>query len=332
MYTRMHAFRYERPGNLEETIELLARLQGNGEEFVLSAGGTDLVPGLKLHDTWVGSLISLTGLRELHGVHLDGERVRIGALTTLAELALDAGVRRELPGLAAAAAEIASPQIRNRATVGGNLLVDHRCMYYNQSVQNRCAHDSCFKAGGEGCHLIPNAVRGKLPLCRARFVSDLAPVLLCLDARVRLVGPKGWREVLLAGFYLPDGMDRNVLRDGEILAEVEVRLPAPAHLRYEKLRIRNAIDFASLGVAVALLSKGKTWELRVSLTGVNEAPYHGRWDEKECGGRDAMILRACEEASKTVVPLKQDFFPPSYRRKMVSVLIRRALGRFEGWK
>lgn len=335
----MPSFSYERPTELGAALALLQRLTSAKAPYRLCAGGTDLVPDLKREGAPIGTLISLTKLEQLRGVkETSPGAFELGALTKLAEVARDA----RLPAVVAETAKkIASPQIRNQATLGGNLLVDNRCVFYNQSPENRDVHAACFKAGGETCHLVPNAKRGSAPsqsaaacgsahaptpptLCRARFVSDLAPVLMLLDAQLHLASATGTRQVALRDFYLSDGIDRTKLAPGELL--VRVTLPAQGSRRthYTKLRIREAIDFPSLGVAVSWEDTAKGHRLGVAITGVNTHPVLLTLDGAT-GQQDALLEQACTEAPKRVAPLAQDFFSPNYRRQMIPVLIRRGL-------
>lgn len=330
---RMPPFRFERPTELRQALELFRDPDGIGNGYVLSAGGTDIVPMMKSQPVSVGTLISLTKLKALGGIRLDpGKSLSLGALVTLAGLSSDTTVREAFPCIAETAGKIATPQIRNRATVGGNLLVDNRCIYFNQSEQNRLAHTPCFKAGGEACHLVPKTARGDDPLCRARSVSDLAPVLLLLRATIRIVSAAGERSLPLHDFYLPDGIFRNRLDKGEILTRIDVPLPGPsAGILYEKLRIRNAIDFPSLGVAASLdrISGGGT-RFGVALTGVHTRPVVGQVDVAARGSWEEPVNSLIAEISREVTPFRQGFFPPDYLRKMIPVLIRRNVEKLLG--
>ncbi|MEK6706139.1 MAG: FAD binding domain-containing protein [Bdellovibrionota bacterium] len=324
----MAGFRYYRPTALDEAVGIAGKLASDSEEFNFCSGGTDLVPLLKNRLIAPSSIISLTAIKELGGVALRNERtVSIGSQTTLDELIGNNIVRKLLPSVSEAASLVATRQIRNRATAGGNLLVNNRCIFFNQSETNRKAHGECFKSGGEACHLIPNAVRGKAPLCRARFVSDLAPVLMLMDARLSVAGPSGYIHVPLAEFYIKDGIERNRLEKGEILTHVEVRVPRYERIAYEKLRIRNAIDFPSLGVAVSLSDVHGIWSMGVAVSGADTHPVLLNFSTNESVGFDEMLLNACHEVTKAVTPLKQEFFPPSYKKKMIAVFINRCVKR-----
>ena len=324
MFTMMQPFRFEKPRSLKEWRTLTETLGKEKDHTILfCAGGTDIIPLLKTtpQDT-PQTLISLTAIEELGGVKLAKDKVvEIGPLTTLCEFSRDPIIQKHLPVLGETASTVASPQLRNRATVGGNILVNTRCNYFNQSEQNRAAHEVCFKAGGEMCHIVQNATRGKTPLCQARFASDLAPVMLILYAKLNLLGPDGKRSVKLREFYLPDGIECNRLKKGELLTSIEIAIPSGTKLAYNKLRIRNAIDFPSLGVSVSTTGK----RLAIALTGVNTRPLFMQFEDKGFSSKQEMIDHACDEATRAAQPFKQDFFPPSYRKQMVAVLIRRNL-------
>ncbi len=317
---------FVQPKELHEVMALVAELSLRQQPYFFFSGGTDLVPYLKNYPEQKGTLISLSRVNELRGMRMNSKQTfEIGAQTKLVELIESPLIRQHLPGLALAAAQVASGQIRNQATLGGNLLVNNRCTYFNQSSLNRSYHDECFKSGGEVCHVIANAKRGDAPLCRARFVSDLAPVLLALQARLTLLGPKGKRTISLDEFYLPDGIHRNQLAPGELLCGLEISTEPRRKVAYEKLRIRNAIDFPSLGVAVAWIGEGAARQWHLALTGVHTHPIHV--SGPEINERFETIETLAKLASKTAQPLKQDFLSPSYRRRMIPVLAKRALAR-----
>lgn len=336
MNTRMTGFDFERPAGLPALRGLLARLGKEQRSFTLAAGGTDLLPQLKQRQLAPQVVVSLNGVGELTGIELTADgTLRIGALTRLAEVAEHALVRQQQPALAAVAARVASPQIRNRATLGGNLLVNNRCIYVNQGPLNRAVHAPCFKVDGDVCHIVKSAVRGKLPQCQARFVSDTAPVLLLLDARLVLLRGRGERRVPLRRFYRNDGIERNVLKPGEVLGWIEVPPAGGLRVDYDKLAVRNALDFPSLGVAVGVRENdsGEPVELAVALTGLGTYPLHWRFELVAGITPPAVVAQACAKAGKAVTSYQQDFFPRDYRKKMIGVFIHRALRRLgrEAW-
>jgi 4-hydroxybenzoyl-CoA reductase subunit beta len=326
-------FDFERPDSMNALAGLLARLASEGRDYALAAGTTDLMPQIKHGLRTPEVLVSLNGLSELATIEpRDNGGCTIGALARLADVALDPHLRQHFPALAEAAGRVASPPIRQRATLGGNLLVDNRCIYHNQGELNRLAHADCFKSGGDVCHLVKSARRGELPQCQARFVSDTAPVLLLHDAVLRLVSPRGQRRIPLAAFYLDDGIERHVLAVDEVLTAIE--LPPADQLRvdYDKLTIRRALDFPSLGIALGLRepADGAAVELRVAMTGIGTRPGHWRFRATEHGAPTAMLDAACRAARSFSATYDQDFFPRDYRKRMIEVFIRRAAGRLGG--
>ncbi len=286
-------FEFERPDSLAALTGLLTTLSTDGRDYVLAAGATDLMPQIKQGLKTPQVLVSLNGLGELSGVAACAQGgVVIGALTRLADLATHPLIGQHYPALAQVAGRVASPPIRQRATLGGNLLVDNRCIYINQSAINRAAHAPCFKAGGDVCHLVKSAVLGELPQCQARFVSDTAPVLLLLDAELHLLSARGERRLPLADFYRDDGMQRHVLADDEVLTAIA--LPAAPGLRidYDKLAIRRALDFPSLGIALGVREdgRGKLRELSLAMTGIGTHPGHWRFAAADHDGASACSL------------------------------------------
>lgn len=323
----IQSFGFERPSSWPELWHLLGELGKEPQEsFRFFAGGTDLIPTLQeLSSAVCHTIVSLTAMLELRAVvsRPRPDSLAIGALTRLCDLIEDPLILANAPILAEVASQIASPQIRNRATVGGNLLVDNRCPYFNHSPHHREVHETCFKAQGDVCNLVKSAKPGDSPLCRARFVSDLAPVLLLMGASLTLACAEGTRKIPLDDFYLEDGIHRNRLHENEILTSIEIRLPPPRHLTYEKLRIRQAFDFPSLGLALSADTIEGAWAVGIAYTGVNPCPVFLRFSEKDFENRARLIDHACNQAARTARPLKQDFFPPSYRREMIEVFIRR---------
>src|SRR2546423_7417312 len=264
-----------RPASVAEAVEAL---RANPGARVL-AGGTDIVPNLKygMYDTQ--HLVALRGLsRELRYVRMEGDgEIRLGALCTVDELSRDPLVREKLPALADACSQIAGPQLRRMGTLGGNLCLDTRCVYVNQSHFWRSALGYCLKKDGTFCHVGAGGKR-----CVAAASNDTAPVLLALDAGVKIVSPRGERTMSLREFYLADGLHNTVLAPDELLTEV--RIPAAAARRrqaFAKLRMRAAIDFPTLNLAVALELDGhsvKSISLAVSALAARPALIKGLQD------------------------------------------------------
>jgi 4-hydroxybenzoyl-CoA reductase subunit beta len=313
-----------RPSSVAEAVAQLAAHPGAR----LLAGGTDIVPNLKYGMYETRHLVALRGLsRELRYVRIgDGGELRLGALCTIDELAGDATVRARLPALADACAQIAGPQLRRMGTLGGNLCLDTRCVYINQTYFWRSALGFCLKKDGTLCHVVAGGQR-----CVAAASNDTAPVLLALGASVRTVSPRGERVLPLEEFYLADGVHNTVLEPDELL--VEVRVPArAASLRqaFHKLRTRAAIDFPALNLAVALeVEQGTLRSARLCVGALAARPALVKGLD-ELAGRPA-DRRLAEElggrAWKQCRPLTNIGVDPGWRREVLPVLVRRTVLR-----
>ena len=290
------------------------------------AGGTDLVPSLKQGLFSPRALVDLKGLRELDFIRFDPERgLEIGALATIAAIAASPLLASQFPVLHEASRTVASPLLRNMGTLGGNLCLDTRCLYYNQSSFWRGALGGCIKKDGTVCHVAPGGER-----CWAAFSGDLAPALLALDASVELVSPRGARRLPLAGLYVNDGLARLEKARDEILTVV--RVPAGnAGWRgaYRKLRIRQSIDYPLAGVAVVMQKSegGECLAARVALTAVNPAPRLVPAAERLSGQAYSAELAGeiAREAIRVAKPLRTSASTMEYRRHMVKVFVKRAI-------
>jgi 4-hydroxybenzoyl-CoA reductase subunit beta len=257
---RLPWFEWRAPSTLAEAAKVLA---GEGAQAMLIAGGTDLIPNMKRRHQSPKTLVSLRGVRELR--QSNGS---LGAGVTLTSLVNDRSLRERHRALWQAAALVATPHLRNMATLGGNLCLDTRCNYYNQSHEWRQAIDFCLKKDGATCWVATASKR-----CVAVSSTDTAPALIALDAKVRLVSAGGEREVALADLYRNDGIDYLTRRPDEILAEV--RIPESWRSSYWKLRRRGSFDFPVLGVAVAarLAGDGTVQEARIALGAAASRPF-----------------------------------------------------------
>jgi 4-hydroxybenzoyl-CoA reductase subunit beta len=317
---RLPQFTYLPATSVAEAAQLLADHPG----AQLVAGGTDVYPKMKRRQIQPNVLVGLRGVAELQGIRANGG-VSIGAGTKLHELASAAEIVERLPALAHAASLVASPQIRNAGTVGGNLCVDTRCNYYDLPYDRRCAHGFCMKADGDICRLAPGGDR-----CWAVSSTDLAPVAHVLGASVRLVGPHGERTLEIAELYtMDDGMEYLQKQRDEVLTRLE--LPAGDGLRatYLKFRRRGAIDFPLLGVAAAVRTddSGVCTEARLVLGAVATAPLPvPKASEILVGstlGEEA-IVEAAQVATAAAKPMDALDLPPSYRKRMIATHVARA--------
>ena len=307
------------PTNLDEALSLLRVHRGSAK---IVAGGTDLLPNMKHGVAEPRVLILLRRITELAHLRSDDDGMHIGALTSLATLAEDERLAR-YPSVQRAAALIASPQIREMATLGGNLCLDTRCVYFNQTHFWRSALGHCLKKNGTECHVIKGAQR-----CVAAASADLPPVLISLGASVRIVGSDGIRTVPLSDLYRADGVAPIALPPDEIL--VEVLLPPPhAEVRstYEKLRIRRAIDFPLLGLALSVRidDSGVCRAIRVVANCIAAAPRVVALDALAVGHRlDARLVGRITDACVHALRPLPNIAEPEWRREMVPVLVRRA--------
>ena len=313
------AFDLARPANLVDALALLAKSNAR-----IVAGGTDLVPNLRRGLEQPATLVDISGIEALASLALDSTPRVIGAGVTLAVLAAYPRVAREYPALAQAAASVAAPAHRNAATVGGNLCVDTRCVFYNQSAWWRAANQFCLKRGGDTCHVAPQGAR-----CHAAFSGDLAAALIALNADVDVMSATGTRRVRLVDLYRDDGAAHLTLRADEMLIAVRLPPAAPGSVSgYRKARVRGAIDFPLAGVAVALTCEhARIAALRVALTGTNSRPLL-------LAGTDELIGRAVDEATlatlgklvaRQVSPMRTTATASNYRRQVASALAQRLL-------
>ena len=324
---RLPPFRYLAPVSVTDAVKLMAN---HGPEAMLVAGGTDLYPNMKRGQFEPSVLVGLRGVRDLAGVRTSASGgLAIGAGTTLTAVSRHAQVRGRYDALATAAGVVSTPQLRNMGTLGGNVCVDTRCNYYNQSYQWRKAVNFCMKKDGEICLVAPGSSR-----CWAVSSSDTAPVLWSLGASVRLAGPGGERTIPISALYRDDGIQYLAKQPGDIVTEIV--LPPADGLRsvYLKLRRRGSFDFPVLGVAAAVRMDGETVRAaRIVLGAVASLP-------REAGAASALLVgqrltpelieRAAEAAYRPAKPLDNTDFGHPYRKKMTRVFVARALRRLAG--
>lgn len=314
-----------RPNSVAEAIA--ARAAKSGARFL--AGGTDLLANMRRGLVQPEVLIDLGGIAELRGITYDahdGQALRIGAGTTLEQLATDP-LLHDYPALVEAALAIAGPTHRAVGTVGGNLCLDTRCQFYNQSDSWREANNFCMKLAGDTCRVAPKSDR-----CYAAFSGDLAPALMVHGAVAEIAGPSGVRYSPLAEIYADDGIAYLTLAPEEML--VALRVPPIAGLLglrsgYQKIRVRGALDFPLAGVAVALrLENNQLLELRVAVTGADSRPLLINGLEALCGiALDDALAQLDKLLRKQVGPMETSITPAAYRRRVVPVLARRVIGR-----
>ncbi len=328
-----------RPKSLDDLVKARAK---HPKSRVLG-GGTDLVVNIRRGIVAPPVLIDINGVTELRHVKADAHVLQIGAAATLSEIAAHPDVAAHYPVVAQAAGHIAGPTHRNMGTLGGNLALDTRCIFYNQSEWWREANHHCLKTIGDVCHVAPKS-RG---VCFATFSGDLAPALLVLDAEIDIAGPAGRRVMPLADLYIGyarqdepvtetrgDGKYFLSLRPGEIITAVRVRNTPGLRSAYDKIRIRRSIEYPVTGVAVALRRDAeKLADLRVAFTGTNPRPVLLSGTAALCGGTlDDRVFKNLDALVRDqIMAMKTTFTPGHYRRRVAGVLARRLVQKmFDG--
>jgi len=316
MTAPLSAFRLAQPGTVEEAIA--ARLAHPGSRFI--AGGTDLLVNMRRGIHNPDLLVDLSGIDELTEINTAGPGVTIGAGVTIAAVARNPIIATRYRALAQAAAAIAGPGHRAMGTVGGNLCLDTRCIYYNQSEWWRNANAYCLKNRGDTCHVAPQGKR-----CHAAYTGDLAPALLALGAEIDIAGAQGHRRIALGELYVEDGRAHLTLAEGELIVAIHLPSDAPASA-YAKVRLRGAIDYPLAGVAVALAASGtKIGSLRIALTGTNSRPFLVTGTESFAGRSvdDKLLAEIDRLVQKQVQPMRTTIASANYRRVAAAAQARR---------
>jgi len=326
---RLPRFRYVAPRALSEAAAALADL---GAEAAVLAGGTDLFPNMKRRQQTPRTVVALRGIASLQARSFDGARgLTLGALTRLSAIEHDREIARAYPALSRAASLVATPPLRNMGTIGGNLCLDTRCSYYDQSHEWRTAIDYCMKKEGEICWVAPGSKR-----CWAVSSSDTAPVLCALGAEVTLVSRSGERRIPASELFADDGIAYLTRRPDEILAEVHVPPPAEGERSaYVKLRRRGSFDFPVLGVAArARLGAGGVVEsARIFVGGAGSRPQEARAAAESLVGRvldDAAISAAAAQIAQVAKPMQNTDFHLSWRKSVAREYAARALRELTG--
>lgn len=324
---RLPPFMYLAPRSIGEAVRMMA---DHGGDSMLVAGGTDLYPNMKRRQFEPKVLVGLRRLSELAGVRGSARAgLVIGSGTTLADLSNHPEVAANFPALATAAGLVSTPQLRNVGTIGGNVCVDTRCNYYNQSYPWRRAIGFCMKKDGDSCLVAPGSKR-----CWAVSSSDTAPVLCSLGAKVRLVGPSVERVIPIERLYKDDGIDHLTKAPDEILTEIILPPADGIRCEYLKLRQRGSFDFPILGVAVALKMNGGTVEAaRIVLGAVSSAPREAAAAGAMLAGQrlaPELIESVAGKATEPAKPLDNADLTHQYRKKMARVFVSRALRRLAG--
>ncbi|HUY79876.1 MAG TPA: FAD binding domain-containing protein, partial [Ktedonobacterales bacterium] len=301
-------------------------LAGEGSQAMLVAGGTDLYPNMKRRQFTPPVLIGLrqvAALKQISGSPEQG--YRLGAGVTLTTIAEHPALQEYYPALTMAAGSVSTPQLRNMGTIGGNVLLDTRCNYYNQTEFWRQSIGYCMKKDGAICLVAPSS-----PRCWAISSADTAPVLISLNAQARLVSVDGERVIPLRELYRDDGMQPYTKADNEILSEIILPPSAGWRSVYLKLRRRGSFDFPLLGVAAALrfADDGTVADARLTLGAVASHPVEASEAAASLIGQRLtpdLIASVAALAAKRARPLDNADLTINYRKQVTPIYIRRAL-------
>ena len=314
-------FKLLRPRTLDDARSLLAK-HSNAR---IVAGGTDLIPSMRQKLFEPLYVLDIRRIAELKGIRQQGSGVEIGALTSLTTIEHSDLLRRRYPVLTEAAATVASPLLRNMGTIGGNICLDTRCLWYNQSLTWRKGCGFCIKKDGDLCHVAPGGSK-----CWAAFSGDTPPALLCLNAEIEIANADGLKRMPIRDFYTNDGVAYRNLQPNELVTRVF--LPeSSADYRgvYRKLRVRGSIDYPLAGIAVVMKrSNGHIADARVAVTAVNPAPLLVKGASELLAGKvvdEALAEAVGNLARKTAKPLTTSALTPEYRREMIRVFTKRAV-------
>ena len=320
---RLPKFEYRAPKRISDAIKMMADA---GPDAMFVAGGTDLYPNMKRRQQTPKTVISVTRLRELHEIKGDAQTgMIIGASVSLTEICEHPTIQRDYGVVAETARLISTPILRNMGTIGGNLLLDTRCNYYDQNYEWRKGINFCMKKDGDTCWVAPSS-----PKCWAVQSSDLAPLMVALGAKLRLVSSVSDRLVDAAGLYNDDGIDYLHKRPGELLSEIHLPPKNGTRAVYKKLRRRGSFDFPVLGVAAALdvAADGTVRGAKLILGGVAPAPIHVKEAEQYLIGHrldEASIRAAAEACYIKARPLDNTDFVMGWRKQMARPFVIRAL-------
>jgi len=324
---RLPLFAFRAPATLDEAARIL---HSEGPSAMPLAGGTDLLPNMKRRQQVPRTLLSLRNIGSLRAAQFNNSGAQLGACLTLSEIADDPRFRNGATALAQAATQVATPHIRNMATLGGNLCLDTRCNYYDQNYEWRKAINFCMKKDGVICWVAPSS-----PKCMAVSSTDTAPALMALGARVRLVSQSGERELSLTDFYNNDGMNYLHRRPDEILAEV---LLDPLHdwrSTYWKLRRRGSFDFPVLSVAAAarISGNGVVEDARIVIGSAASRPLVAEDAAQFLRDKsltNETIGEAAAQAARIAKPLDNTDFDMSWRKKIAAEFVTYALRELRG--
>jgi 4-hydroxybenzoyl-CoA reductase beta subunit len=314
---RLPKFDYFEPKDINAAVSILQ----NEPAARILAGGTDLLVNMKHRVECPPVVVNIKRLADLNYIRQDNGDIRIGALTPLKEIYMTAPIKENLPGLAQAASAVGSYHHQVMGTVGGNVCQQNRCKFFNQSQWWRRSRPTCFKAGGEICHVV-----NKREICYSTYCGDLAPALLALNAAIRVAGNGGEREISLKELFSGNGIAPLNLDGAEILTEIVIpRVSTKGVLIYMKFANRASIDFPIVGTAFWASTVQNKY--RVAFTAVDRKPLRALNIEaflKDKELNDENITEACDLAAKEAKPIKTSVYSATHKRKMMGLLLRSA--------
>ena len=312
-------FKLYRPNTAKDAVKIMTEMS----DVRYVAGGTDMIVNVRRGIEQPQNLIDLTSIENMNKIEEVDDGINIGANVTLNNIQENQIIRKNYPCIAEAAGSVAGPTHQQYGTVGGNLCLDTRCLFYNQSEWWRQSNDYCLKERGEICHVAPGGKR-----CFAAFSGDLAPSMLVYDAEIFVIGTSGSRRIPLSDLYKNDGMAHLSLEPGELVERIH--LPSTltnSTSRYEKSRIRGSIDFPLAGVAVRLRkgNSGAIEDIAIALTAVNPYPKVIAGLEvligSKLGDQELDLIR--DTVRKQSKPMRTTTVAPWYRRRVVGAIARR---------
>jgi 4-hydroxybenzoyl-CoA reductase subunit beta len=318
---RLPQFEYLEPKSIKEASEALAV---DPQGSVLLAGGTDLLVNMKHRIIQPTRVINLKSIPKLVYISSNRDGLKIGALTTLHDLAISQLLKEKYPFLSQAAQEVGAYSHQVMGTIGGNLCQANRCRFYNQSLFWRSARALCYKAGGDVCHVVK-----KTRECHSTYCGDMAAVLIAANAQIKVVGSKGERSFPLKKLYTGNGKKPLSLKKGDILKEVFLPPPSGRTL-YVKWRLRDSLEYPIISVATNLEGngKGEIKRARIIFSSVGPRPVEALEAEKMLKGAaldGQMIEKVADQAIKEISPMRTSIHSPAYKRKMAGILLRKAL-------
>jgi len=309
------------PKKLEEVTYYLEKYR---DKAVIKAGGTALMPEMKLGLKAPDYVVLINDVAELDFIKETGDALSIGPRTSLHDIKNNTVVKKKYPALVEAVEAVSAPSLHYQSTIGGNICQDTRCTYFNQSEFWRSTKPACFKTGGSECLAIPAGKR-----CQAVFQSDITPVLMCLDAKVRIVSRRNEKVVDIGELYTGRGDKPLRLAPNQVLTEVIIPPLGDKRCVYEKLRDRGSLDYPLLGIAVMVeLKGGKVNHSKFVVTAMASGPIE--ISNPSLSSRrldDDFIEDTANIVQKRVKPVANISSTPAYRKKMTKVVVRQALRR-----